>query len=459
MKKTVLLILAVLTAAILSSGCFAEELSSGDYLYSILADGTAEILSYRGTEADISVPEAFEEIKVTSIGKQAFAYNTALQTVSIPEGVTALGDHAFGECTALTAASLPEGLVWMGDGVFQGCVLLEKINLPGSLIRIGWNPFDRCDVLDGLELPEENPFYSVQDGVLFDTKANMLVSYPGGLKDTAYTVPEWVGSIGMAAFSENSFLQEITLPDGMTELSGNPFCGCVSLSRVNISGQNPVFEVSDGALFNKQTRELTAYLWGTEVTAYRVPAGTASIAQEAFYKHPELNFVSLPESVRSIGTAAFAESGLVSIRIPEGVAYLGDSTFSGCRNLMTVSLPKNLASIGNSVFYECVHLVRIDLPSSLRSIGSAAFYLCQSLTSVRIPEGVSSIGNYAFAGCLNLTAVSLPKSLVSIGNGVFYADDKIFLTVPEGSFAEEWAKENGINTEQEPLTPVQTEMI
>ena len=46
MKKTVLLILAVLTAAILSSGCFAEELSSGDYLYSILADGTAEILSF-----------------------------------------------------------------------------------------------------------------------------------------------------------------------------------------------------------------------------------------------------------------------------------------------------------------------------------------------------------------------------------------------------------------------------
>ncbi len=459
MKKYLIMILAILAAAAFCTGCFAEELSSGDYIYTILADGTAEILSYRGTAADVAVPEAFEEVKVTLIGKQAFAYNTTLQTVSIPEGITAIGDHAFGECTALTAASVPEGLVWMGDGVFQGCILLEKMVLPGSLVRIGWNPFDRCEVLDGLELPAENAYYSVQDGVLYDTKANALVSYPGGLKETAYTVPDWVKSINMAAFSENAHLREVTLPDGLTELSGNPFCGCSDLTTINVSEKHLMFEVKDNALFNKQTRELTAYLWGTEETFYRVPAGTASIAQEAFYKHPELNFVSLPGSVRSIGTAAFAESGLVSIRIPESVAFIGDSTFSACRNLLTVTLPKTLTSIGNSVFYECSSLIRIDLPSSLRSIGSAAFYLCQSLPAISIPEGVESLGNYAFAGCFSLTSVSFPESLVSIGNDIFHADEKIVLTVPDGSYAEEWAKENNINTEHEPLTPVHTEMI
>ena len=459
MKKYLLLILAVLTAAILSTGSHAEELTSGDYRYTLLADGTAEILSYQGTETDITIPETFEEIRVSAIGKQAFAYNKDLQTVTIPEGITALGDHAFGECTALTAVSVPEGILWMGDGVFQGCILLEKMELPVSLIRIGWNPFDRCKALKNLTLPAENPFYTVRDGVLFDTKANVLVSYPAGLEATAYTVPEWVNSIGMAAFSENTFLEELTLPDSVTELSGNPFCGCSSLAAIHLSENHPLFEVTAGALLNKQALELTAYLWGTEETAYRVPAGTVSIAQEAFYKHPELNFVSLPESVTSIGNAAFAESGLVSIRIPDSVAYLGDSTFSGCRNLMTVILPKNLTTLGSSVFYECVHLVRIDLPSSLYSIGSAAFYLCQSLTSVTIPEGVESLGNYAFAGCFNLTSVSLPKSLISIGNDIFYADEKIAVTVPDGSYAKEWAEENGISLEQEKLTPVQTEMI
>lgn len=459
MKKYMIFILILLTAAVLSSGCFAEELSAGDYLYTLLADGTAEILSYQGTDTDVTIPDAFEAVKVSAIGKQAFAYKKDLQTVVIPEGITALGDHAFGECTALTSVSLPEGLIWMGDGVFQGCVLLEKMSLPGSLVRIGWNPFDRCNALSGLELPADNPYYSVRGGVLFDTKADELVSYPAGLKETAYTVPEWVRSIGMAAFSENAFVQEITLPDGLTELSENPFCGCSALTAIIVSENHPVIEVSKGALYNKQTRELTAYLWGTEESSFRVPAGTASIAQEAFYKHPELNFVSLPSSVRSIGNAAFAESGLVSIRIPEGVAFIGDSTFSGCRNLLAVTLPKSLSSLGSSVFYECSSLFRIDLPSSLRSIGSAAFYLCQSLTAVSIPEGVESIGNYAFAGCFNLTSVSFPESLVSIGNEVFYADEKIILTVPEGSYAEEWAKENDINTEQKPLKPVHTEIV
>ena len=459
MKKYLIFILAVLAAAAMSAGCFAEDLSSGDYRYTILADGTAEILSYEGTDPDVSVPEAFDEVKVTAIGKQAFAYNTTLETVILPEGITTLGDHAFGECTALTAVSVPEGLVWMGDGVFQGCVLLEKMSLPGSLVRIGWNPFDRCDVLSAIELPAENPYYSVRDGVLFDTKANALVAYPAGLKETSYTVPDWVKTINMAAFSENAYLQEITLPDDLTEISGNPFCGCGALANIRVSENHPIFEVSDGALYNRQTRELSAYLWGTEETSFRVPQGTLSIAQEAFYKHPELNFVSLPNSVRSIGNAAFAESGLVSIRIPEGVAFLGDSTFSGCSNLLSVTLPKTLTALGSSVFYECSRLLRVELPSSLRSIGSGAFYLCQSLTEIRIPEGVESIGNYAFTGCFNLTSVTFPESLVTIGNDIVYADEKIFLTVPEGSYAEEWAKENGINTEHKPLKPVQTEMI
>ena len=72
---------------------------------------------------------------------------------------------------------------------------------------------------------------------------------------------------------------------------------------------------------------------------------------------------------------------------------------------------------------------------------------------------MESIGNYAFAGCFSLTSVSFPESLVSIGNDIFYADEKIVLTVPDGSYAEEWAEENGISTEQEPGNLVQTEMI
>lgn len=459
MRKNFLILLILFTLTFSFTGVMAEDLVSGDYLYTVLADGTAEILSYQGEEPDITVPDTIEGLKVTSIAAMAFSRDKTLSSVVIPEGVTALGDNVFGEDTALVSVTLPDGLLTMGDLVFQGCTSLEKADLPASLVHIGDNPFDRCDRISGVVLPEDHPFYTVTDGVLFDRRSAKLISYPTGKPDRSYSVPEWVTTIGLAGFSENSHLQELTLPDGLSELEGNPFCGCTSLKNIEVSKTHSVYEVKENALFNKQRAELIAYLWGIDHPVYNIPAGTVSLAQESFYKHAELTVVYLPSSVNAIGMAAFAESGLESITLPQGVVRLEDSLFSNCTHLKSVSLPGKLVSIGQSVFYGCTYLRRIDLPSSLRTIGAGAFYLCQSLTKVTVPEGVESIGNYAFAGCYYLNTITLPKSLVSIGRDIFYGDESVTVDAPKGSFAEEWADANGILHGQEPVDFVHTESI
>ena len=53
-------------------------------------------------------------------------------------------------------------------------------------------PFDRCDKLEEIAFSGENNYYSTEDGVLFDTAKNLLITYPTGKKDTTYTIPDWI---------------------------------------------------------------------------------------------------------------------------------------------------------------------------------------------------------------------------------------------------------------------------
>lgn len=69
----------------------------------------------------------------------------------------------------------------------------------------------------------------------------------------------------------------------------------------------------------------------------------------------------------------------------------------------------------------------------------------QQLETIVIEEGVEKIDRQAFAGCIELKEVSIPTSVTEIGEKVFdKANDALVLTVQPGSYAESYAKENGI---------------
>ena len=460
MKKELILILLVLTVFMSVSASFAEDLVYEDFVYTILSDGTAEITGYSGEETDITIPEQVNDgILVTSIGSGVFANNDILETVMIPEGVVSIGDHSFAECKTLRGVDLPESLRWLGDLVFQGDITLSEITLPENLIRIGINPFDRCDSLESLNISENNIYYSTEEGVLFDRKADALVSYPAGKTDTAYTVPEWVTDISAAAFSENQFISEITLHEDIAAIEGNPFCGCKALTNIVISPVNIDFEVSNNTLYDRKSKNLIAYLWDTDSESFSVPSGIRSIGNEAFYKHKELQQIKLPETLVYIGDAAFAESGLTSIKIPNSVVSLGSSTFSSCEALESVDLPSGLAQIERNAFSECSSLKEIQFPKTLNVIGEGAFYNCTSLTDLKLPENLFVIGDYAFLFCKGLTSVDFPDHLYSIGRGAFYGDGNLTVTVTPGSLAEEWAIQSQVPFEHKNVSYMTTESI
>ena len=69
-----------------------QELTSGDYLYTIRDDGTAMIRKYTGQAVSVRIPSELEGVAVTAIGPWAFQANTTLIDVVIPEGIVSI-DH------------------------------------------------------------------------------------------------------------------------------------------------------------------------------------------------------------------------------------------------------------------------------------------------------------------------------------------------------------------------------
>ena len=128
-----------------------------------------------------------------------------------------------------------------------------------------------------------------------------------------------------------------------------------------------------------------------------IEPGVTSIGKHAFYWHPVLTSISIPDTVTSIGIGAFDNcSNLTNISIPGNVTNIGVSAFKDCSNLTTISIPDGVTSIGNNTFLRCFKLKNVSIPDSVTSIGTYAFNACHRLTSISIPDSVTSIGDGAF---------------------------------------------------------------
>ena len=119
--------------------------------------GTIRLVSYRGREEEVVVPDRIGKIAVTEIGGHAFSPrgNTSedvkrrrekIRSVLVPEGVVKLGEYTFTKCGALACVQLPDSMTEIGSFAFGGCTSLTDISIPDHVTRIGEYAFDGCTV-------------------------------------------------------------------------------------------------------------------------------------------------------------------------------------------------------------------------------------------------------------------------------------------------------------------------
>ena len=169
-----------------------------------------------------------------------------------------------------------------------------------------------------------------------------------------------------------------------------------------------------------------------------------SIGAYAFGSCTSLTSLSLVGSFQTIGDYAFVSCGMTSLTIDATITSIEKYAFSS-RSLTSLSLTGNVQKIGDYAFYSCPSLKTVTLPKSLTSIGSHAFDFCTilgSLGSIEIPGTVTEIGDFAFNNS-GLTSVTIDEGVKSTGAYMFYKCGNLTtVTLPEslttianGSFA------------------------
>ncbi len=412
-----------------------------------------------------------EGSQLKSIGSNAFWGSEHLyprfKEIKIPDSVETIGNGAFRHCQNLERITLPSALQTLSNGTFYGCAALSEVTFPASLKTIEKSAFGYCRNLSEVKLPAS--LTTIQSYVFNGCSALKTVFYDGSLaqwnhitanndadkdvlgyscpslvtgdytaqfisvKDDPFaypppktvtitkytgtestvilpsTISSWpVTKIGEDALKDNTTITSVTIPASVTEIGSNAFAGCTNLTSVNYAGDwsnltiqsgNPaVQDAANAPLFDFEfTLDNTAAI----VTNYKYNGAAADVTIPSRYQG---------KPVTTIGHAAFFNSAVTSVTIPDSVTSISDDAFVNCPQLTNISIPNSVTYIGFSAFNSCTSLKSITLPSSLSTIQSYAFCNCGNLETIRIPVSVTSIGNNAFADCPSLMTVTYPGS-------------------------------------------------
>ena len=415
-----------------------------------------------------------EGSQLKSIGVSAFSGTDSahpiFKEIQIPYSVETISTNAFHNCQDLESITLPASLKTIEVGAFSGCRNLSEVKLPASLKTIQSSVFADCSSLetvfydDSLEqwsqintsngfLGDSSPslvtddytaqFIPVMDDAYPPPKTVTITKYTG--KESTVILPSTINSwhvtkIGEAAFQDNTTITSVTIPANVTEIGSNAFAGCTNLTSVNYEGDwsnltiqsgNPA--VQDAA--NEQLFDFKFILNNTAVivTRYRYKGTAADVTIPSCYKG---------KPVTMIDHAAFFNSAVTSVTIPDSVTSIGDNAFGFCSQLTNISIPNSVTDIGFSAFAHCTSLKSITLPSSLSSISEALFSGCSQLTTIHIPDSVLSIQSNAFYHCRNLETIRIPVSVTLIETDAFAGCPSLMTVTYPGSKTQ-WDKING----------------
>jgi hypothetical protein len=171
---------------------------------------------------------------VTSIGTWAFSNCKSLEMVRLPNTLTELGEGAFRYSKALKSIAIPAGVTTIPADTFDNCTALTEVALPDTVTTISQHAFSECNSLERIELSENNPYFRVVDGILYDRALTKLIlclpSVQGNL-----VIPDGVTTISDYAFSRCVGLNSVVVPESVTSLGTYTFINCTKLETVTLS--------------------------------------------------------------------------------------------------------------------------------------------------------------------------------------------------------------------------------
>lgn len=341
----------------------------------------------------------FKEIKipdsVETIGNGAFYDCRDLERITLPSALQTLSTVTFYNCTALSEVTFPASLKTIENSAFSGCRNLSEVELPASLKAIQSSVFHLCinlktvsydgsleqwsritadnDVL-GYSCPSlvmsdyTAQFILVKNGFLDPPPKTVTITKYTGTESTVIlpsTISSWpVTKIGEDAFQDNTTITSVTIPANVTEIGSNAFAGCTNLTSVNYAGDwsnltiqsgNPAVEDAAKDAANEQLFDFEFTPDNTAVIVKHYRGAAADVTIPSRYKG---------KPVTAINNAAFPNSAVTSVTIPDSITSIPDAAFYNCGNLETIHIPVSVTFIGSYAFDDCPNLMTVTYPGS-----------------------------------------------------------------------------------------------
>lgn len=240
---------------------------------------------------------------------------------------------------------------------------------------------------------------------------------------------------------------EVVLPEALETVDCLVFNGCPEIKQIWVGNDSEVFYLGRidervAILPARSTMLGNKFLWDLRRQKdVVIPDGAQKIG-ERWFKGTDIESVTIPKSVKEVGSDAFesceklqkicvedgCEVSLLRAGVSESVTVgpppetmAGNAKVWDLRKQKNIVIPDGVERIGNQWFWGC-EVERVTVPDSVREICADAFSECKNLRDV-VFQGQSKlkiIGKGAFNGCKNLAKIDLPGELTTIEDMAFY---------------------------------------
>ena len=397
------------------------------YTYTLDDANRATITGYSGNATALYIPGEIDGHEVVAIGDRAFQNRTDLRTVMIPDSVEKIEFEAFYNCINLKIVDLSSNLTTIGYDVFGNCKSISKIEIPKSLKKF-----------DGTWGRGTNLSYGAFGGcsnlktVNFEAGSTIVCAalFMGCDGIEEIELPDTITEIGDSAFKSCKNLNKVIIPESVTKIDGDAFAECSGL--IDIKMHEGINTIGSRA-FYKCDRLLDIV----------IPDSVEKIEFEAFRGCDKLENIKLSENLTIVGYGVFGDCKSISkIEIPKSLkkfdgtwgrgTNLSYGAFGGCSNLKTVNFEAGSTIVCAALFMGCDGIEEIELPDTITEIGDSAFKSCKNLNKVIIPESVTKIDGDAFAECSGLIDIKMHEGINTIGSRAFYKCDRLLdIVIPD----------------------------
>lgn len=448
----------------------------------------------------VSIPDSVEYI-----GYGAFALCTSLANPVLPASLKTLCGQAFAFCPFDGELKLPNGIEYIGTEAFaransnsisDDMGRISSVEFPKSLKYIGVKAF-AYNSIESIKIPKTLESW---DGAMAYCRTLKNVEFEDG----------WT-SIAAQAFDNCKSLESITLPDSIKRIEREAFKYCLELKEVVVSENSNIEFVGARAFaytkitnadFAQRAELGNGAFCKTMVTSFAFTKNQKIIPGYLFTDCKNLSEISFEDGVITIGPGAFENTAVKNVVMPDSIVDFGGSTFEDCKELETVVIPKNTEYIREWAFSRCEKLYKVtwnrignkeilyqafqyctslkdftfeditcidegafdetgitDVKLTLsnldaQTVGESSFQYFSQLKTLEVGGNVKEIHTLAFASCENLETAVIADSVEKIADDAFDGCEKLTIYCNENSYAESYAKANGIRVTTLIVAPI-----